>query len=99
MNADIQLIDNSLVVTGELNFHSIMDLWAKSLPLLSKATAWHFDFSRITGYQSVVLALLIEWIKLAKQQGKEISFHGVNNTVLAIAQLSGVESLIRAALL
>jgi len=44
-----------------------MSVYEKSLAQLHKEKSWHFDFSGLKSCDSSGIALMIEWIKLAKK--------------------------------
>lgn len=92
--ANIAFENNNLLVSGDINFVSAASLWNDSLPLLSKAKELIFDFSGVTHANSAALALLIEWIKYAKQTNKSISFIKLPDQLRSIAAVGGVDKLL-----
>lgn len=92
--ATISCRGQSLVVSGCLNFATVMSVWKNSLPLLAKNSKLHFDLSQVTTANSAGLALLLEWVKWAKQQKKSIQFDHIPPQLLSVAEASGVEKLL-----
>lgn len=92
--ANITLDNDCLLVSGEINFVTAASLWNDSLPLLAQCKKLSFDFSRVTQTNSAALALLIEWMKYAKQERKPISFQHLSSQLLGIAMVGGVDKLI-----
>lgn len=84
-----------LMVSGQLNFSSANKIWNASLPLLANQQEWHFDLSKVISSNSAGLALLIEWIKYAKQMNKVISFTRLPEQLQSIARIAGVEHFIK----
>lgn len=82
--------DNCLLVSGELNFETVVSLWEESLPLLANCPELCFDFSNITQSNSAGLALLLEWMKYAKQASKKITFSHLPMQLNSIASVAGV---------
>jgi len=68
MTASVRLENNRLMVSGDLNFVTVPELSAQSLPLLMECNALQFDLSRVTSSNSAGLALLLEWLKHAKKR-------------------------------
>lgn len=93
--ASISYQDNHLTLSGDLDFNTVVKLWADSLPLLAQApAAFSFDLRKVTSANSAGLALLLEWVKYAKQVNKPIQFHHVPAQLVSIATVSGVMSMI-----
>jgi phospholipid transport system transporter-binding protein len=55
------------------------------------------DLSSVTHADSAGLALLIEWVKWAREQHREIRFFELPKQIRAIAHICEVEELLRAA--
>ncbi len=89
------IVDNNgkLILSGELNFETIVALWKQSLPLLAKHSQIEIDLSKVTASNSGGLALLLEWLKLGKRENKTIRFSGMPDQLKSIAHVAGIESL------
>ena len=94
MKASAHFADNCLVISGELNFVTVVNLWSESLPLLAKHNALHIDLSRITSANSAALALLLEWLKYARRENKTISFKNTPSQIQSIAAVAGIDNLL-----
>lgn len=92
--ANIVLKDSCLMISGNLTFDSVVEVWDKSLPLIMQCSSLSFDFSEVTSSNSAGLALLLEWIKLAHQKNKKIIFKKIPPQLLSIAKVSGVLDLL-----
>ena|SRR5260221_8645088 len=79
-----------LIVSGELNFATIVGLWSQSLPLFTNRSHIDIDLSQVTLSNSAGVALLIEWLKYAKQTNKAIMFHRIPAQLQSIAAVAGV---------
>lgn len=93
-SADITFKDDQFFVSGELSFFSVMSVFQKSLPVLQQCNEWQFDFSGLKSSDSGGLALIMEWIKLAKQENKAIYFLHLSSDILSLAKTAGLDSLI-----
>jgi phospholipid transport system transporter-binding protein len=93
--ATITFKDNILVIDGELNFQTIPDLWQASLPLLTRASPIVIDCAGIAAANSGALALLLEWIKYAKEVQKPLQFKQLSPQILSIAEIAGIKDLIQ----
>lgn len=92
--ADITLNHNSFAVSGNLNCFNVMSVYKKSLVQLNNVPALEFDFSAVKSSDSAGLALIIEWIKYAKNSNKPIKFHHLSSHILALAKAAGLDMLI-----
>jgi len=92
--ADIIFQDNKFAITGDLDFFNVMSVYEKSLAQLHKEKSWHFDFSGLKSCDSSGIALMIEWIKLAKKQSKSIEFSHLSPEILSTAKAAQLDNLI-----
>src|SRR5687767_4653181 len=92
--ANITLSNERLLVAGDINFVTVVDLWNDSLPLLTNLSHFLFDFSQVNSSNSAGLALLLEWIKYAKNQGKSIELQNLPQQIFSIASVAGVEHML-----
>lgn len=88
--AHIECHNNRLIVSGDLSFMSVMHVWKQSLPLLNDVAEWRFDLSAVKSCNSAGLALLVEWVKLARKSDKIIHFNNMPAQLLSIARVSNV---------
>lgn len=93
-HADIALENQTLLVSGDMHVSNVMGLYAKSLPLLSQRAVWSFDFSRLQSSDSAGLALIVEWVKLAKQQQKTIQLQHLTHHLQSLARVAGLERVV-----
>lgn len=92
--ANISFKDNKLFLQGELNFSNVMFVYEKSLPTLTSSPQYIIDFSELKSTDSSGLALITEWIKLAKKHHKRIQFLHLPNDLLLIAKAAGMEQIL-----
>ena len=83
--------DNRFIISGELNFETIMPIWKSSLALLTTYSTLYSDLSPITGTNSAGLILLIEWLKYAKYNNKTILFEKIPQQLQSIARVVGLK--------
>jgi len=92
--AKIHANADSLVVSGELNFATVVSLWRDSLALLVSQTHLNFDLSGVTLSNSAGMALILEWIKYAKNHSKMIRFENIPAQLVSIISVSGLQSIL-----
>ena len=83
-----------LRVKGELTFATANDIFKQSQSLFAPISTLDIDLADVTRSDSAGLALLVEWIRSARQKNKTIVFHNVPDQILAIASASGVDELL-----
>lgn len=94
MPATITKRNEVFIISGELNFTTVMSLWVNSLALLTPHQEIHFDLSEVSQCNSAGLALLLEWLKHAKLANQTITFKNIPQTILAIAKLANLTSVL-----
>jgi len=95
-HATIQYQNDSLEISGELNFRTAVSLWRESLPLIQQRSDLHFDFSKVKSSNSAGLALILEWLKYAKQAQKNIQFTHVPTQLHSIIAVAGIGRMLGA---
>ncbi len=86
--------EGCLKISGDLNFQTVNHLWDASLPFLAKYRELHFDFHGVNSVNSAGLALLLEWIKYAKNHQKSLRFSHLPQKLRLIAEAAGLEKIL-----
>jgi phospholipid transport system transporter-binding protein len=87
----------SFRLQGPLTFDSVPALRPLGLQLLGEAGAGLvIDLQGVPIADSAGLALLIDWLAMARAHGSTLRYVGVPETLLALAELSEVGALINA---
>lgn len=85
------------LLRGELTFATAAEALERSRELFRGHAVIELDLSGVTAADSAGLALLLEWITWARGSARELQFHHMPEQLLAIAQISEVEDLLRRA--
>ncbi|EKD54472.1 MAG: hypothetical protein ACD_60C00079G0025 [uncultured bacterium] len=85
--------DGRLLISGDLNFLTVMSIWQQSLPWLVKLNELHFDLTRVHSSNSAGLALLLQWLKFAKKSNKPIQFTEVPAQLGTIIKAAGLQKM------
>ncbi|MFU8836956.1 MAG: STAS domain-containing protein [Thiohalomonadaceae bacterium] len=89
MASQVALESGHLKIHGEMGFDSALALLAQTRPLLSEGQGpLIIDLGEVGRVDSAGLALLIEWMRLARQAGRELSFTRLPAQMQAIAEAS-----------
>ena len=92
----IVLRQDKFFISGAMTFATVKALWKASEQLFPKQATWSCNFSEVTTSDSAGLALLLEWIKLAGQQKKQIQYFQVPPQMRSIAAAAGLDGLLGA---
>lgn len=93
--SEIHRINGSFKISGELTFATTNQVLAQSRELFAQADGpIEVDLGSVERVDSAGLALLIEWMRTARTQGKEIRFFDLPDQMMAIAAASDLDSIL-----
>ncbi|MGR9044762.1 MAG: STAS domain-containing protein [Gammaproteobacteria bacterium] len=78
-------------VAGELTFSGIDKTTLKSIPILKSANPIILDLGQVSSTDSAGLALIIEWIKYARNHKIKLKFQNIPEQLMTLAKLSGLD--------
>jgi phospholipid transport system transporter-binding protein len=81
-------------ISGILNAVTVRKLLEHSEALFKDAPRLDIDLAGVPEGDSAGLALLIEWVRLARQNKQEIHFANLPTQIAALARISEVEDLV-----
>ena len=81
-------------VFGALDAETATDLLERSDAAFKDASALEIDLANVPEGDSAGLAVLIEWLRLAKQRRQTIHFKNVPEQIAALARISEVDKLL-----
>jgi phospholipid transport system transporter-binding protein len=93
---EVQSGERSRVV-GALEFGTVSALLAAGSDAIERGQAAIIDLSGVTNADSSGLALLIEWLSVARQARRTLRYENIPSQVDQLSRLSDVEALITAA--
>lgn len=83
-------------VNGELSFATVTDLLLQSRSLFAGESSIEVDLTGVTHVDSAGLSLLIEWLRQAHLQGRQLRYVALPAQLNALASISEVEGLLAA---
>ncbi|MEK7321592.1 MAG: STAS domain-containing protein [Pseudomonadota bacterium] len=86
--------ENGYVLSGELTFETVPVAWRETQHLFVDGRSLHFDLANVGRADSAGIALLIEWLRLARQSGARVSYEHMPASILAIARVTGLEAVL-----
>lgn len=98
--ASIRVEGNELHLSGDLDFSNVMPLFEQSMVAFEQAVPIiKIDFKNVTSANSVALALMINWMRLAKHKAKRIQLENVSGEMLSLAKSAGLDGVLELAAL
>jgi phospholipid transport system transporter-binding protein len=81
-------------VSGSLHFTTVSSLLSLGTDAIDSGRAAVIDLAGVTGSDSSGLALLIEWLSVAKGAGRALRYDNIPSQLHQLARLSEVEELL-----
>ena len=83
-----------LRVRGELDFDSVADLWERVGPLFRTDPICRIDLSEVSRANSAGVALLVVWLRQARQQRRDLVFVNVPAQMRAIIEVADLDTVL-----
>lgn len=83
-----------ILVSGALTFSTVNRVLQDIKSLVASLPKLQVDLSDVTRSDSAGLALLVHWMRAAKQAKKSLVFYHVPAQMMAIASASGLDELL-----
>jgi phospholipid transport system transporter-binding protein len=90
---ELQAGDRSRV-TGALHFTTVSALLERGHAAITDGRAAVIDLSTVSESDSSGLALLIEWLSIAKEARRSLRYENIPEQIQELARLSDVEALL-----
>lgn len=83
------------VLSGALSFATVSQTYTQASTIFAdNHPALTFDLHGVTHTDSAGLALMMEWMRTARYQDKQIHFKNIPAQMLSIARLSGLDTIL-----
>ena len=86
--------DHAYTARGALSFESATRALARGLAVLRPGAALEMDLTNVSSGDSAGLAVLIEWLAVAKARNASLRFTGIPAPILAVAQIAEIDELL-----
>jgi phospholipid transport system transporter-binding protein len=94
-NASFEVLEGDRSrVSGSLHFTTVSALLPLGVDAIDSGKAAVIDLAGVTGSDSSGLALLIEWLSVAKSAGRALRYDNIPSQLHQLARLSEVEELL-----
>ncbi len=81
-------------ITGVLDYDTVPALWTQYRTQLASLPVWEIDLANVERSNSAGLALLITWLREARQQEKPVRLLNIPEQMLQIARVSDLEEML-----
>ncbi len=81
-------------IAGELTFETVPEIWQRHDRFAADGDTVTVDLAGVTRADSAGLVLLVEWLRAAQHQHKQIRFQNIPGPLLAIAKVSSLDTLL-----
>ena len=89
--AELSMVDNSINVSGVLNFDTVPALMKQAELAFKSQNAVSVDLAKVTDSNSAGLALLLEMVRVTKSQNKTINFKNLPEQICIVANAYGID--------
>lgn len=91
-NAELSIVDDSISVSGVLNFETVPALMKQAEQLFKNQQQVSVDLAGVTDSNSAGLAFLLEMLRTIKSQNKSINFKNLPKQIAIVASAYGIDS-------
>jgi phospholipid transport system transporter-binding protein len=92
--AIVEQSGNTVTVSGVLDFVSAREALESVSAFIRVNSALDIDLSGVVESNSAGLALLIEWLAVARREGHSVTFHHIPDSLRQLAGVCQVDGLI-----
>jgi phospholipid transport system transporter-binding protein len=90
-----QIAPNTLQIVGALNFNTVVEVQKQSVAWLKVKPIDTIDLAAVTHCNSAGLALLLEWLRLAKQAQRQLIYRNIPTAILSAAEVYGIKDVLQ----
>jgi len=85
---------NQFELSGLLTFETVPVKFGQIQTLLHQQSDMIIDLSGVKRADSAGVAMIMEWVRLARQNGKHIEFLNAPDQMMSIIRMSGLEHIL-----
>ncbi len=79
---------------GRLTRENVAELWARGREALAGRSRVDLDLQQVSMCDTAGVAMLVDWMRIARTYDLELRFHGAPEQMLAIARVSDLAHLL-----
>ena len=81
-------------IEGDLDFQSVAALWQQARRSFRQQPALRIDLAGVNRSDSSGVALLVDWLRQARERGQDLQFVNIPAQMQAIVQAAGLDGLL-----
>ena len=86
--------DGQFALQGELNLATVGTLWKESVRLFQHQPPAWIDLAGVSHCDSAGVALLVEWLRQARTDGRDLKFANPTPQMQAIIKVTNLDALL-----
>lgn len=86
--------NDELCISGRIDLNNVTAACAQGSGLIDTLSKVTVNLSGLTDADSSILALMVEWIRSAKKQNKDIIFNNSPQFLLDLGRVSGLDAIL-----
>jgi phospholipid transport system transporter-binding protein len=95
MQFEVRVNDQDILcVTGKIYLNDIAQACAQGSALIDQLATVRVDMSGVLDSDSGCLAMMLEWLRVAKVQNKDISFNKLPQFMLDLCRVCGLDTVL-----
>ena len=87
-------LEGDFVLSGALTFETVPELWEEGERVFGDGPSLSLDLGGVTRADSAGLALLVDWLRRARECGQDVRFANIPEQMLAMARASGLDEVL-----
>lgn len=89
-----KIAEGQYQLSGNLTFQTVPEVFRKGDSLFAKPGQLSVDLQGVARTDSAGLALLIDWLRRAKQSNSSLTLQNIPQQMLSMARVSGLDELV-----
>lgn len=94
MSIHVQSADGVMAVSGEIGFENAGATLELGREAIAATSELRIDLAGLTRSNSAGLAVMIEWLAIARRQGHTVTFSGIPEGLHQLAQVCQVDGML-----
>ena len=87
-------LEGDFALVGALTFETVPGLWEEGERVFGDCPALSLDLGAVSRADSAGLALLVDWLRRAREYGQDVRFSNIPDQMLAMARASGLDQVL-----
>ena len=79
---------------GRLTRENVAELWPRGTEAIAGSSFVDLDLEQVSMCDTAGVAMLVDWLRIARSNDRELRFHGAPDQMLAIARVSDLAQLL-----